>query len=84
MGLSKYSLRCLLFSKSRVEPPKMGMIISKVGNAECWLFVIWFSSFSGGPGVGVVALVLAELEWWVDSVVFEGLAAAASCGCSCS
>ena len=60
MGLSetmqwtclKYSLRCLLFSKSRVEPPKMGMIIPKVGNAEGWLFVIWFSSFSGGPGGG--------------------------------
>ena len=32
----------------------------------------------------VAALVLAELGWWVDSVVFEGLAAAASWGCSYS
>ena len=34
--------------------------------------------------MGVVALVLAELEWWVDWVVFEGLAEAVSWGCSCS
>ena len=37
----------------------------------------------GGLGVGVTALAIAELEWWVDWVVFAGLAAAASC-CSCS
>ena len=33
------------------------------------------------PGV-TAALVLVELGWWVDWVVFGGLAAAASCGCS--
>ena len=38
----------------------------------------------GGLGVVVAALVLAELGWWVDWVAFEGLAMAASCGCSCS
>ena len=46
---------------------------------------LWFGFLAlvGGLGVGVTALVLAELEWWVDWVVSEGLAAAASCG-SCS
>ena len=47
---------------------------------------LWFGFLVlvGGLGVEVVALVLAELEWWVDSVVFEGLAATASWGCSFS
>ena len=47
---------------------------------------LWFGFLAlvGGLGVGITALVLAELEWWVDSVVFEGLAAAASWACSCS
>ena len=47
---------------------------------------LWFGFLAlvGGLGVGVTALVLAELEWWVDSVAFEGLAMTASWGCSCS
>ena len=47
---------------------------------------LWFGFLvlAGGLGVVVAALVLAELGWWVDWVVFESLAAAASCGCSCS
>ena len=60
------------------------MIIPKVGSDEGWLFVVWFSCFGSMPGVGVIALVVAELEWWVGSVVFGGLAAAASWDCSCS
>ena len=38
----------------------------------------------GRLGVVVAALVLVELGWWVDWFVFAGLAAVASCGCSCS
>ena len=47
---------------------------------------LWFGFLvlEGGLGVVVAALVLVELGWWVDWVVFAGLAAAASCGCSCS
>ena len=48
---------------------------------------LWFSFLVlvGELGVVVVAaLVLAELGWWVDWVAFEGLAVAASCGCSYS
>ena len=47
---------------------------------------LWFSFLVlvGGLGVVVAALVLAELWWRVDWVVFGGLAAAVSCGCSCS
>ena len=47
---------------------------------------LWFGSLVlvGGLGLGVAALVLAKPEWWVDSVVFEALAAAASWGCNCS
>ena len=60
------------------------MIIPKVGSAAGWPFVVWFSCFGGWAGVVVAALVLVELGWWVDWVVFAGLAAAASCGCSCS
>ena len=47
---------------------------------------LWFGFFvlAGGLGVVVAALVLAELGWWVDWVVFESLAAVASCDCSCS
>ena len=56
------------------------MIIPKVGSAAGWLFVVWFSCFGGWTGVVVAALVLVELGWWVDWVVLEGLAAAASCG----
>ena len=46
---------------------------------------LWFGFLVlvGGLEV-VVAVVLVELGWWVDWVVFAGLAAAASCGCSCS
>ena len=51
------------------------------GLAICGLF---FFVLVGGLGVVVAALVLVELGWWVDWVVFAGLAAAASCGCSCS
>ena len=56
----------------------------KDGSAAGWLFVVWFSCFGGWAGAVVAALVLAELDWWVDWVVFESLAAAASGGCSCS
>ena len=47
---------------------------------------LWFDFLVlvGGSGVRVVALVLAEAGWWVDRVVFEGLAVAASWGCSCN
>ena len=47
---------------------------------------LWFGFLvlASGLGVVVAALVLAELGWWVDWVVFESLAAAASWGCSCS
>ena len=47
---------------------------------------LWFGFLVlvGGLGVVVAALVLAELGWRVDWVVFGGLAVAASCGCSCS
>ena len=47
---------------------------------------LWFGFLVvvGGLGVVVAALVLAELEWWVDWIAFEGLATTASCGCSCS
>ena len=47
---------------------------------------LWFGFLVlvGGLGVVVAALVLAELEWWVDWVVFEGFAEAVSWGCSCS
>ena len=47
---------------------------------------LWFGILVLVCGLGVVgaAFVLAELGWWFDWVVFESLAAAASCGCSCS
>ena len=47
---------------------------------------LWFGFLVlvGGLGVVVAALVLVELEWWVDWFVFVGLAAAANCDCSCS
>ena len=47
---------------------------------------LWFGFLIlvGGLGVGVTTLAIAELEWWVDLVGFEGLAAAASWGCNCS
>ena len=51
-----------------------------------WVGYLWFGFLVlvGGLGVVVTALVLAELGWRVDWAVFGGLAAAASCGCSCS
>ena len=51
-----------------------------------WVGYLWFGFLVlvGGLGVVVAGLVLAELEWWVDWVVFEGLAEAVSWGCSCS
>ena len=47
---------------------------------------LWFGFLVLVVGLGVVvaALVLAELRWRVDWVVFGGLAATASYGCSCS
>ena len=47
---------------------------------------LWFGFLVLVVGLGVVvaALVLVELGWWVDWVVFAGLTAAANCGCSCS
>ena len=58
--------------------PKVG---SATGLAICGLV---FFVLAGGLGVVVAALVLAELGWWVDWVVFDVLAAAANCGCSCN
>ena len=51
-----------------------------------WVGYLWFGFLVlvGGLGVWVTALAIAELEWWVDLVGFESLAAAASWGCSCS
>ena len=60
------------------------MIIPKVGSAAGWPFVVCFFVLVGGLGVVAAALVLVELGWWVDWVVFADLAAVASCGCSCS
>ena len=52
MGLPEVVSAMSLFSKSRVDPPEMGMIIPKVGSAAGWLFVIWFSCFGGWAGGG--------------------------------
>ena len=60
------------------------MIIPKVVVPRIGYLWFGFLVLVGGLGVVVAALVLAELGWWVDWVAFEGLAAAASCGCSCS
>ena len=51
-----------------------------------WAGYLWlgFLVLVGGLGVVVADLVLVKLGWWVGWAVFEGLAAAASCGCSCN
>ena len=63
-----------MFSKSREEPPDMGMIMPKVGNRLGWLWTGFeFSSLSGGPVGGG-----GRLTWgWslrVAAVLLEGLA----------
>ena len=60
------------------------MIIPKVAVPRVGHLWFDFLVLVGGLGVVVAALVLVELGWWVEWVVFAGLAAAASCGCSCS
>ena len=60
------------------------MIIPKVAVPRVGHLWFDFLVLVAGLGVVVAALVLVEFGCWVDWFVFAGLAAVASCCCTCS